>query len=380
MKIFRRPNIEKMKDKGDIKGLIKALDYKKDDALREAAAQILEKIVDLIEGVAEPPKPNLILHQEKVRLNWGWRKERVIANAKKTLVEIQDTQFVALLISILNDEESSTVRVATVKLLGAIGDSRAIEPLINVMETNSGMRYRCAYALRHFGEKRVVQALIDVLKSGDIIERVTAACALGEIADKEAVKPLIDALKDEISTVRAASARALGQIGDSSAVKPLSTALKDIFSDDNVRLNAKWALEEISIISKEEPISLKGSISDTNIKNLAQALLNLKKDFENLPVQYPPKELAQVPRAHKQILWICRTLEDAANALDSGLDQFENPISEDQVINGLSQLIRIVNESEYITVMEIAYPGIGESLQNLINKLQRLVATAKVEN
>ena len=44
MGIFGPPNIEKLKARQDIKGLIKALGYKKDGTIRQAAAEALVRI------------------------------------------------------------------------------------------------------------------------------------------------------------------------------------------------------------------------------------------------------------------------------------------------------------------------------------------------
>ena len=43
MPLFGPPNVEKLKAKGNVKGLIKALDYKKDASVRRAAAKALGK-------------------------------------------------------------------------------------------------------------------------------------------------------------------------------------------------------------------------------------------------------------------------------------------------------------------------------------------------
>jgi HEAT repeat protein len=44
MSLFGPPNVEKMKDKRDVEGLVKALGYKEDVRVREAAARALLEI------------------------------------------------------------------------------------------------------------------------------------------------------------------------------------------------------------------------------------------------------------------------------------------------------------------------------------------------
>ncbi len=50
---------------------------------------------------------------------------------------------------------------------------------------------------------------------------------LGKLGDKRAVLPLIEALKDEDEDVRKEAAEALGELEDKRAVVPLIEALKD---------------------------------------------------------------------------------------------------------------------------------------------------------
>ena len=92
--------------------------------------------------------------------------------------------------------------------------------------------------------KRDVKGLIKALgyqKDGHV--RNAAAGVLGQIGDTRAVEPLIAALKDESWGVRHYAAEALGQIGDTRAVELLIAALKD--RDSNVREAAAGALEAL---------------------------------------------------------------------------------------------------------------------------------------
>ena len=54
MPLFGPPDVEKLKTRGDVKGLVKALDYKKDSKLRRDAAAALRSL-DWQPGDDEPP-------------------------------------------------------------------------------------------------------------------------------------------------------------------------------------------------------------------------------------------------------------------------------------------------------------------------------------
>ena len=89
MPLFGPPNVEKLKAKGDVNGLIKALRYDK---------------------------------------GWKWGSD-----AAKALGQIGDTSAVEPLIAVLKDNIPN-VRGAAAEALGQIGDQRAVEPLITALK------------------------------------------------------------------------------------------------------------------------------------------------------------------------------------------------------------------------------------------------------
>ena len=140
-----------------------------------------------------------------------------------------------------------SVRQAAVKVLGKIGDPRALKPLISVLgdehvragtvkaldrlgwcpgEDENGARY-------WIGKQRwdicikigrpAVEPLLAAIKASDQHVRRAAIEALGKIGDGRAVEPLISALMDH--DVCQAATEALVKIGNP-AVEPLIPALK----------------------------------------------------------------------------------------------------------------------------------------------------------
>lgn len=80
--------------------------------------------------------------------------------------------------------------------------------------------------------------------------RWSAVEVLGEIGDTEAIEPLIQALKDKDEDVRRNAVEALGKIGDTRAVEPLIQALEDKNAD--VRETAVEALGKIGDVRAAE--------------------------------------------------------------------------------------------------------------------------------
>ena len=198
MGLFGPPNIEKLKTRRDVNGLVKALSYKKFSQVRQEAAKALGESGDA--GAVEP------------------------------------------LIKALQDQEAE-VRGAAAEALGRISDARAVEPLIATLkDKNSGVLVAVAVALGKIGDKRAVKPLIIALQDNNNSARLVAAAALGKIRDTEAVGPLIVQLKDNDSDVRQTVADALVEIG-LPAVEQLSAVLKD--KDPKVRETVTILLEQI---------------------------------------------------------------------------------------------------------------------------------------
>jgi len=167
--------------------------------------------------------------------------------------------------------ESRELRAGVAKALGAIGDARAVDALIEVLkDKDSDVRENSIDALVKIAKKDlgVVDKLIKALRDEDSYVRGGIAKVLGNLgwepkSEEErvlyyiangdwdecvkmgavAVEFLIERLKDRNSDVRRSVAEALGKIGDARAIDSLIETLKD---DDNfVRESARKALVKI---------------------------------------------------------------------------------------------------------------------------------------
>jgi len=136
------------------------------------------------------------------------------------------------------------VREFSAEALGAIGDRRAVEAIIQSVKEDvvKGVRWRSVFALGKIGEgdHSVTEVLIDALNNDLWVVRENAAKSLGNLVSIEAVEPLISLLVGKEWGVRKQAINALGKIGSDEAVKPLLRLLYD--GDADVRWNTTEVL------------------------------------------------------------------------------------------------------------------------------------------
>jgi HEAT repeat protein len=270
----------------------KPLETRQERGVRCRVAEILGVIGDA--RAVEPIVQALNDRHEDVRKHAGIALERLVLTHSVAAVEP--------LIRVLDEGTNRDVRVRVAETLGKIGDARAIDPLIRVLEDmieahrrrisagrpgpplgqalredkdlelvqealgrigepaieplirarkekgiSEGSQFATATAdaVRYIGQP-AIEPLVRTLKDKDWSVRGWAATRLGDIGDVRAVEPLVRALRDDRDArVRSSAAGALGRIGDVRAMEPLVRALKED-RDLVVRMGAVRALDELS--------------------------------------------------------------------------------------------------------------------------------------
>jgi HEAT repeat protein len=297
------PNIERLEQKQDIEGLIKALDHP-DNKVRRGATEALDRMGEpavepLIAALKDGDRSRRLAVAKVLGQSSDPRAlEPLIAALKdedwlvrsataRALGRIGDTRVVEPLIAALKDTDYH-VRDSAVGALGEIGDPSAVEPLIAALKDKNGkVRWSVIYALDNLGwfpdnqedsasywavngeaeypldlDSMSVTQLITALYHPEAQVRQAAAQKLGQAGDPRAVEPLIDALKDVNREMRKSAAEALGTIGDPRAVELLIAALKDVNANREMRQSAAEALGKISDPRAVEPLI--ASLKDRN--------------------------------------------------------------------------------------------------------------------
>jgi HEAT repeat protein len=153
------------------------------------------------------------------------------------------------LVRALGHSHDSTAHTAALHLQQ--GGSNAMEPVLAALdETEKQVRLAAVKILGEIGDARVTDRLGALLQEQDADIRMHAVASLCKL---KAVGHLIAALDDQEPEVRARAAKKLGELEDERAVDSLTTILND--DNDAVRREAVTALGRIGDVRAIEPLS-----------------------------------------------------------------------------------------------------------------------------
>jgi HEAT repeat protein len=198
-RLFGPPNAARLKARGDVQGLVDALDSRWDWPVRRAAAvalgelgdpraveallAILNEIGSTTEAIREEWAAKTAVSEALLKLAdaravrafiGGLGSEWTRQVAGEALAKIGPAAVPALILNFQAGQEH--LRLAIANTLGRIGDPRAIAPLIQTLH-DPGIGYSIARALGLMG-RRAVPALLPILRSQDRNARRNAAYAL----------------------------------------------------------------------------------------------------------------------------------------------------------------------------------------------------------
>jgi hypothetical protein len=170
----------------------------------------------------------------------------------KNLGKHRGDEVVEALVRCLKDPDEK-VRLCAVGTLQDVGDARAVEPLIELLMTDTAHQpcYYATKALARFKTPRAIAGMVSALESemGDLSE---LAFQLGEVRAREAVDALcklVEGSGDERAYARRHAVMSLANISDRRAIPALTKALND--SDGGVRERAQNALRSFG----ENPVA-----------------------------------------------------------------------------------------------------------------------------
>ncbi len=180
---------------------------------------------------------------EALRDSFWWYEREVEAGDLLTAIEKMGTVAVAPLIEALQDKEG-TVRKFAAKLLGRLGDARALEPLsMALYDMHHEVGKASAAALANFGAP-ALDVLIEALSHPEMWIRIHSIQALSTIKDSRIVPVLLQMINDPEREVRKQVIQSLGELRDARAL-PMLQDIAANRADREFHALAKEALAKI---------------------------------------------------------------------------------------------------------------------------------------
>jgi HEAT repeat protein len=172
------------------------------------------------------------------RYDEGWHREKIAVS----LGLIGDSRALVPLISLLDQGSLSEVAIA----VGRLGGEQASAALLRAYNRVAGTannRY-FVYALGYSQDEKFLPILLDLVAQEDRSVKLSAIMALGYLGNRGATPALVELLQSDDLHVRWYSSEALGEIGDPQAILPLQE-LVDKEAESVVRDAAANALAKI---------------------------------------------------------------------------------------------------------------------------------------
>jgi HEAT repeat protein len=173
----------------------------------------------------------------------SYGKGQHLEKIAQSLGLIGDSRALAPLIKLLDEDSLSQVAIA-VGRLGGVEASDALSRACDRIGADIATYNSLIYALGYSQDERFLPILLDMVAQEDRSVKLSAIMALGYLGNSGAVPTLVKLLEDEDLHARWYSCNALGEIGDPEAILPLQDLL-DRETESVVRDAATDALEKI---------------------------------------------------------------------------------------------------------------------------------------
>lgn len=196
-----------------------------------------------------------------------WHRREITC---RELGVIGDSTAVEPLIDLLDDSRAP-VQQAACDALGEIGDERAVFPLVRRLDTARHLRHSICRVLGLIGDPRAFETLMKYIEDDSPSVYFAAYRSLGQLGDERALEPLIERLEYDDWHIRESVCYALGDLGDTRAVEPVIGLLDD---EPRVRIAACVALGQLR--GRRAIVSIMSLLNDADedIQTLATEVLD----------------------------------------------------------------------------------------------------------
>lgn len=261
------PSLFELERDQDVDGLVRLLAGSDNPTVRKRAAEILGEVDETADGYVKPLTDAVRDDDnEAVRAaaidaltNQGRIDALIEALGRDVDSDAAGWAVAENFVADLSTEEP-TLRMAAANVLGEIGSSKSIQPLIERLDDpNPRVRARVARALGKIGDPSAAGPLVEHLSGEPVGVGREIADALGYVGGEKALQGLMSAADDESETIRRTVASSLGQFENTRPIETLVALLTD--DSDLVRKAATFSLIEIlSNVSTEQSDELRNEI------------------------------------------------------------------------------------------------------------------------
>ncbi len=210
-------------------------------------------------------------------------------HAARALAEAKDDESLELLVDVAKDKkEAFQLRKEAVSCLGATGNSKAVKPLISILNSSDvDLRREAVKSLEQLGDRRASKPLVAVLldKDEDIFVRRLAGGGIVRIDRDTAFGPLTRIVNDktEIAPARRMAAEKLALYRDDRSIQLFIDLLKDEQQPWWLRQIAADRLGRVSAQADPtspfiEALKVASSDADERVAKIAQEALGEKSD------------------------------------------------------------------------------------------------------
>ena len=221
----------------------------------------------------------------------------------------------------VSEGQNANARINAVNKLGDLGDKRAIEPLLRMLEDRDCYTFvETALAKLRASKEEMADAYSMATSSKNWEAKKNAEKKLVDLGDKRAIWTLLGMLNDKDKGVRNNAVKKIVNLGDKSAIEALLGMLKD--EDNDVRSSAEAALAKLGA-GREQLVD--GYIAVLSFKNSfygrGKANENAVRKLESLGDKRAIEPLLEV-------------LKDPYLYDDSGIALIKLGASKEQILNG----------------------------------------------
>lgn len=220
----------------------------------EAAPLLIEGIRERVKNIREAAVVALMKVRERLPV------EEAKHSVDEKLVALNGSPSVEGLLSSL-DTADRGLKEALLKLLGIIGDERAIGRLLQSFRDDRLRKY-CLTAFKAMGEKAATP-LMRLFPEADEEERSFIAYIFGELRCRGCSQLLREGMRDASPLLRKVSVKAAGKAGLSGLVKEIEPLLDD--TEPEVREGAVEALSRLAAENGEAVLKIAGRLASAEL-------------------------------------------------------------------------------------------------------------------